>query len=82
MFFNKGAAGKKLDYFRADMDTLAEVEPVYETLPGWKQEIGDVRSYANLPAEAKNYVSRLEELVGARISMVSVGPERTATLIR
>ncbi len=68
--------------FRADMDTLAEVEPVYETLPGWKEEISSIRSFAELPANAKAYVNRLEELMGARIAMVSVSPERAATLLR
>jgi adenylosuccinate synthase len=74
--------GQRLDYFRADMDTLAEVEPVYETLPGWKQDISQARRYDELPVEAKQYVQRLETLVGAPIRMVSVGPERNATLIR
>jgi adenylosuccinate synthase len=74
--------GQRLEYFRADMDTLAEVEPVYETLPGWKQDISQVRRYDDLPVEAKQYVQRLETLVGAPIRMVSVGPERNATLIR
>jgi adenylosuccinate synthase len=74
--------GKRLDYFRADVETLAEVEPIYETLPGWKQDISQVRLWDELPAEAKQYVQVLEKLVGAPIRMVSVGPERTATLIR
>ena len=74
--------GARLDYFRADMDTLAEVEPVYETLPGWKQDISQVRRWDDLPPEAKQYVQVLQKLVGAPIRMVSVGPERTATLVR
>ena len=74
--------GKRLEYFRADMDTLAEVEPIYETLPGWKQDISQVRRWDDLPQETKQYVKRLESLVGAPIKMVSVGSERTATLIR
>jgi adenylosuccinate synthase len=74
--------GKRLDYFRADVETLAEVEPIYETLPGWKQDISQVRRWDELPLEAKQYVQVLEKLVGAPIRMVSVGPERTATLIR
>lgn len=74
--------GLALDYFRADMDTLAEVEPVYETLTGWKAEISACRTFAELPIEAKNYVKRIESLVGVKISMVSVGPERTQTLMR
>ena len=74
--------GSTLDYFRADMDTLAEVDPIYESLPGWKAEISACRHYAELPGEAKNYVTRIESLVGVKISMVSVGPERTQTLMR
>jgi adenylosuccinate synthase len=74
--------GKRVDYFRADMDTLAEVEPIYETLPGWKQDLSKVRRWDDLPQEAKQYVKRLETLVGAPIKLVSVGAERTATLIR
>lgn len=74
--------GQRLDYFRADMDTLAEVEPIYETLPGWKQDISQVRRFEDLPTEAKRYVQRLETLAGAPITMVSVGSERTATLVR
>jgi adenylosuccinate synthase len=74
--------GVRLEYFRADMDTLAEVEPVYETLPGWKKELGQCRRWEDLPPEAQQYVKRLESLAGAPIRMVSVGPERTATLVR
>lgn len=74
--------GSTLDYFRADMDTLAEVEPIYETLPGWKADVSKCRRFDELPAEAKAYVRRLEQLAGVRISMVSVGPERTQTLMR
>jgi adenylosuccinate synthase len=74
--------GLRLDYFRADMDTLAEVEPIYETLPGWKAEISKCRRWDDLPTEAQTYVKRLETLIGAPIKMVSVGPERTATLVR
>jgi len=74
--------GQRLEYFRADMDTLAEVEPIYETMPGWKQDISQVRRFDELPIEAKRYVQRLETLAGAPITMVSVGSERTATLVR
>jgi adenylosuccinate synthase len=74
--------GRRLDYFRADMDTLAEVEPIYETMPGWKEDISTVRRWEDLPQAAKQYVKRLETLAGAPISMVSVGSERTATLMR
>jgi len=74
--------GQRLDYFRADMDTLAEVEPIYESLPSWNGNIAGCRHFEELPKEAQQYVKRLEVLIGAPIKMVSVGPERTATLIR
>jgi adenylosuccinate synthase len=74
--------GGTLDYFRADMDTLAEVQPIYESVPGWKAEIGNCRRYEDLPIEARKYVQRIEALVGVKISMVSVGPERMQTLMR
>lgn len=74
--------GARLDYFRADMDVLAEVEPIYETLPGWRGNITGARKFEELPKEAQQYVKRIEQLVGAPVKMVSVGPERTATLIR
>ena len=73
---------KRLDTFRADMDTLAEVEPVYETLPGWRGNISACRRFEELPKEAQQYVKRVEQLIGAPIKMVSVGPERTATIMR
>ena len=74
--------GQSLEAFRADMDVLAEVEPVYETLPGWNGNISGCRSYHELPREAQQYVQRIEQLVGAPVRMVSVGPERAATLVR
>jgi adenylosuccinate synthase len=74
--------GQRLDYFRADMDTLAEVQPIYETLPGWSEDISNCRKFEELPTNAQTYVKRIEELAGAPISMVSVGPERSATLLR
>jgi adenylosuccinate synthase len=74
--------GSILPGFRADMDVLAEVEPIYETLPGWRGNISGCREFAQLPIEAQQYVKRVEQLVGAPINMVSVGPERLATLMR
>jgi adenylosuccinate synthase len=74
--------GTMLPYFRADMDCLAEVEPVYETLPGWHGNISGCRHFEDLPREAQQYVKRVEALIGAPIKMVSVGPERSQTLMR
>src|SRR5689334_15266152 len=74
--------GQRVDTFRADMDTLAEVEPVYETMPGWRGNLSACRRFEELPKEAQQYVKRVEQLIGAPIKMVSVGPERTATIMR
>lgn len=75
-------AGTRLDYFRADMDTLAEVEPIYETMPGWNGNLAGCKRFEELPQAAQQYVRRLETLIGAPIQIVSVGAERSATLVR
>ncbi len=74
--------GSLLPIFPAEVEVLAEVEPVYEMLPGWSEEVGTVRSYARLPDAARRYVARLEELLEAPITLVSVGADREATLHR
>ena len=74
--------GQLLEGFCADMGILADVEPVYETLPGWKEDISSIRNYADLPPNTRRYVERLEQLIGTPIKMVSVSPERSATLMR
>jgi adenylosuccinate synthase len=74
--------GGYLPYFRADMDVLGEVSPIYETLPGWRGNISGCRHFAELPPEAQQYVKRIEQLLGVQISIISVGAERSATLIR
>ncbi len=74
--------GQRLDYFRADIDTLAEVQPIYETLPGWRGNLTGARKFTDLPKDAQTYVTTLEKLIGARIKFISVGPERSATLMR
>lgn len=74
--------GSRMEYFKADMGVLAEVEPLFETLPGWRGNISGARNFAELPGEAQQYVKRVEQLLGAPVSMVSVGAERQATLQR
>jgi len=61
---------------------LAECEPIYETLPGWKTNTSRTTEYDDLPAEAKSYISRIEELCGAPVGLISTGPDRTETIIR
>jgi len=58
------------------------LEPVYEILPGWKQDISGIRSFSELPENAQNFVFRIEELTGVPIEIISVGPQREQTIIR
>ncbi len=71
-----------LTEFPYSLDILAQCEPIYETLPGWEGDISSVKSYDELPENAKNYIKRIEELCDVRVSMVGVGPNRTQNLVR
>lgn len=62
--------------FPADTWSLAGVEPIYETLPGWETPTGDVRRLQDLPTNARAYLDRIEELTGAPVQWVSVGTRR------
>lgn len=68
--------------FPASLTELAKCEPVYETLPGWTEDITGVRSFEELPANVKHYVERVEELCGAKVVMVGVGPGREQNIQR
>lgn len=61
---------------------LVSAEPVYETLPGWDEDITGARKFDDLPAAAREYILRIEELVGVPVTVVSVGPERDAMIRR
>lgn len=73
--------GRRVTDFPSHVDDLRRVDPIYETLPGWQQEITEIRRMADLPDNAKRYLHRLEELVGCRIEIVSVGPDREQTIL-
>jgi adenylosuccinate synthase len=72
--------GKEIDYVPSNLDDLKRCEPIYEEREGWKREIKRARSFSDLPANAQKYVRRIEELIGAKIEMTSVGSERNETL--
>lgn len=71
---------QKIRNFPATIEELAAVQPIYETLDGWKSSIGAIRSYGALPRAARAYVRRIEELCEVDISLISVGPRRDQTL--
>jgi adenylosuccinate synthase len=62
-------------------DAFADVEPVYEEMPGWKESTIGVTSYDALPLNARNYLQRLQELAGVPIDIISTGPDRDQTIV-
>ncbi|MEJ5350619.1 MAG: adenylosuccinate synthase [Melioribacteraceae bacterium] len=72
--------GKKLKTFPTDVNQLMKVKPIYETLPGWKKNISNIKYYDELPSEAKDYLSFISEQSGFEISIISVGPSRQQTI--
>ena len=73
--------GQPLHEYPASLKVLDEVEPVYEELPGWQSDITGIRRYEDLPLNARRYVERLSECSGARLGVVSVGPDREQTIL-
>lgn len=74
--------GKEIAVPPSSAADFANVQPVYETLPGWKEDISSCLTYEELPENAKKYVARLEELIGVKAGFVSVGPDRNQTIRR
>jgi len=73
--------GERIDHYPASLEQLKRCKPIYEELPGWEEDITGCRSLDELPENARNYVRRVGELVGVRISTFSVGPGREQTNI-
>jgi adenylosuccinate synthase len=72
--------GQRLEHFPSDAFVLERCKPVYETLPGWRTDLSQVRRLADLPAAARQYVDRLSTLLGLPASILSVGPDREQTI--
>ncbi|MBW1972204.1 MAG: adenylosuccinate synthase [Deltaproteobacteria bacterium] len=66
----------------ADIGILSKCEPIYEDLPGWKGPISDIRSFSDLPENAKRFIERVEELCGIEVFIISVGSEREESIIK
>ena len=73
--------GRRTETFPSHIDDLKRAVPVYETLPGWPEELADVRDHTKLPANARGYVARIGELLGRPVTIVSVGPDRDQTMM-
>ncbi len=73
--------GERVHTLPAALPQQYEVTPVYEELPGWRTDVSGVRSLGDLPANARAYVRRIEQLIGAPIDMISVGPQREQVIV-
>ena len=73
--------GERIDWFPSDSFLLERCKPVYEALPGWGHDVSGARKLADLPTNARKYVDRLGELLGVRVSVISVGPDRAQTIL-
>lgn len=74
--------GKTIEHLPHSAAELAEVEPIYEFMPGWGSDTFGVTTYESLPEAARRFISRLETLLGITIDMISTGPGREHTVIR
>ncbi len=74
--------GKEIDYVPATLSALERCKPVFIELPGWNEEITEIRDFEKLPDNAKQYLRKIEELTNTEIAIVSVGPDRTQTIIK
>ena len=72
--------GGRVDHFPSDAFLLEGCRPVYETLPGWRQDVSGARRLADLPPAARRYIDRLGELLSLPVSIISVGPDRGQTI--
>jgi len=73
--------GKTVDQLPWDARVLEDVEPVYESLPGWQQATEGIKTVENLPDNARHYLDRLSELLEVSVDIISTGPDRNATMV-
>ncbi len=73
--------GQRIHHFPSHVDDLRRVTPIYETIPGWRQDVSGAKTAADLPAGARAYLARIAELVGRPVAIASVGPGRAQTIM-
>ncbi|MHC4477878.1 MAG: adenylosuccinate synthase [Planctomycetota bacterium] len=74
--------GKETAFFPANTARLSQAQCIYETVPGWDDDITDVTNFDDLPAKARNYVVLVEEMTKKPITIIGVGPKRNQTIFR
>jgi adenylosuccinate synthase len=73
--------GKRTDELPSSLSAFAQCRPVYETLPGWSEDVSSKRAWSELPVAARNYVELLGRRIAVPVTIVSVGPERRQTVL-
>jgi len=73
--------GHTIDYFPGNVAALERCQPIYEELPGWQAPISHIRQYEQLPPQARQYITRLEEVTSCPVNLICVGAEREQTII-
>ncbi|MCF8110498.1 MAG: adenylosuccinate synthase [Desulfobacteraceae bacterium] len=73
--------GERIEHFPTSLGMLSDCEPVYETVPGWKQDISGIRAYKDLPENTRKYLARIHELTETPVEIISVGPGRDQTIL-
>jgi len=74
--------GEQTCFFPTNAAQLSKAVPIYETVPGWDEEITEVSDFNDLPLNAQNYICRVEEMTGKPVTMIGVGPKRNQTILR
>ncbi|MBU0687207.1 MAG: adenylosuccinate synthase [Candidatus Margulisbacteria bacterium] len=74
--------GKKIDYFPTDLEKLNLCQPIYEEFAGWTEDTSKCKEYKDLPQNAKTYLTRISEIAGVPISLISTGAERGAIIVK
>ncbi|MGB2808198.1 MAG: adenylosuccinate synthase [Sedimentisphaerales bacterium] len=74
--------GEQTCFFPTNAARLSRATPIYETVPGWDEEITEVSDFNDLPLNAQNYVCRVEEMTGKPVTIIGVGPKRNQTIFR
>jgi adenylosuccinate synthase len=72
--------GEELQEFPTGLKDLAKCEPIFETLPGWDEDITKVRKYEDLPANTRGYIEKISKVTGVPLAIFSVGPNRDQTV--
>jgi adenylosuccinate synthase len=74
--------GREKNFFPANSEKLLRATAVYETLPGWDEDLSEANGFNDLPENARNYVCRIEELIKKPVNIIGVGPKRNQTIFR